>query len=524
MTNLRSLSELFRAARKLAAVCAFATVMATAAAGQTNTFPNSGNAGIGTTSPVDALQIVKDNGGLTLDTATSGTIVPVFRFSTTGTGRASIQYRPDLPGLAFQTGGIAYPAQNRMVLTDSGNVGIGTATPGGTLSVVGTSAAVEAHILNNSATGYQALRFGVDSASPTGAVLGHFNGSFSTSGAYIANGSYLAGYGPGGLTLGTEHASGAVNFFTGGSAAANQRMIITSSGNVGIGTATPKTKLDIKQSEDTFVGGLHIRRATTNDTWALATGSDNSLYMGYATNASGADAGSDFTVYPLVLTGGGNVGIGTAGPGYKLDVQGGQINSSGGLCIAGDCKTSWSQVGGGGSSQWTGTSSIYYNGGNVGIGTTTPSDPLQIDGPAGWALRLRYPGNGVYLRMSANQVSAYNSSGVGSDLFLNVDGGKVGIGTTTPASTLQIGAQTAGATGTPVTLSLGGSFSNSAGNNFKIRLYDDATPANTYGIGVSWASMDFGVGSTAGYNWYSGGTHRMTLNGSGNAYIAAPIG
>jgi hypothetical protein len=100
------------------------------ASAQTNTFPTSGNAGIGTTSPGDALQIVKDNGGLTLDTATSGTIVPVFRFSTTGTGRASIQYRPDLPGLAFQAGGIAYPAQSRMVLTDAGHVGIGTTTPG----------------------------------------------------------------------------------------------------------------------------------------------------------------------------------------------------------------------------------------------------------------------------------------------------------------------------------------------------------------------------------------------------------
>ena len=40
----------------------------------------------------------------------------------------------------------------------------------------------------------------------------------------------------------------------------------------------------------------------------------------------------------------GNVGIGTPGPNYKLDVQNGQINVSGGLCIADACKTSWDTI------------------------------------------------------------------------------------------------------------------------------------------------------------------------------------
>lgn len=51
----------------------------------------------------------------------------------------------------------------------------------------------------------------------------------------------------------------------------------------------------------------------------------------------------------------GRVGIGTTNPGYILDVQNGQMNASGGLCIAGDCKIAWSQVGGSGATYYVTT-------------------------------------------------------------------------------------------------------------------------------------------------------------------------
>jgi hypothetical protein len=81
----------------------------------------------------------------------------------------------------------------------------------------------------------------------------------------------------------------------------------------------------------------------------------------------------------LTINNSGNVGLGNTSPAYKLDVSG-AVNSTGGLCIAGDCKTAWSQVGG---SQWTtaGTS-VYYNTGNVGIGTSSPSQKLEVNGSA----------------------------------------------------------------------------------------------------------------------------------------------
>ena len=105
---------------------------------------------------------------------------------------------------------------------------------------------------------------------------------------------------------------------------------IAANGNVGLGTASPRTRLDLKESEDSFVGGLHLRRSTTNDTWALATASDNSLYFGYATDASLADANADFAIFPLVLTNANRVGIGTAAPTDLLSVNGTASKPGGG--------------------------------------------------------------------------------------------------------------------------------------------------------------------------------------------------
>ena len=105
---------------------------------------------------------------------------------------------------------------------------------------------------------------------------------------------------------------------------------ISADGDVGVGTASPKAKLDIKQSADSFIGGLHLRRATTNDTWALATGTDNNLYIAYANSASLADTAADFTIFPLVLTTNNRVGIGTAAPDQALSVQGDASKSAGG--------------------------------------------------------------------------------------------------------------------------------------------------------------------------------------------------
>lgn len=105
---------------------------------------------------------------------------------------------------------------------------------------------------------------------------------------------------------------------------------IAANGNVGIGTTSPRSRLDLKQLEDTFIGSLHLRRSTTNDTWAVATGTDNNLYFGYANDASLADSTADFTVVPVIVTTTGRVGINTLAPDQRLSVNGDASKVGGG--------------------------------------------------------------------------------------------------------------------------------------------------------------------------------------------------
>src|SRR6185503_1626513 len=88
----------------------------------------------------------------------------------------------------------------------------------------------------------------------------------------------------GGFTAQTwDIAGNEANFFvrdvTGGSrlplrirpGAPTSSVDIAASGNVGVGTASPRARVDLKQIEDSFIGGLHLRRLATDDTWAVVT-------------------------------------------------------------------------------------------------------------------------------------------------------------------------------------------------------------------------------------------------------------
>ena len=89
----------------------------------------------------------------------------------------------------------------------------------------------------------------------------------------------------------------------------------------------------------------------------------------------------------------GNVGIGTSSPAYPLDITG-NMNVTGGLRANGSTGSSgqvltssgggvmsWSTITSSGLSPWTTSgSNVYISSGNVGIGTTTPAYPLDVNG------------------------------------------------------------------------------------------------------------------------------------------------
>ena len=214
----------------------------------------------------------------------------------------------------------------------------------------------------------------------------------------------------------------------------------TNTGNVGIGTSTPSEKLEVNGTVKS--GGLTITGAPSEPSYV------NALFLGMNGTTATIDAVNQMVDFrDLVITdktlhvrswnGGGfvtglfqnnagNVGIRTTTPLYSLDVNGGTngFRAKAASTSSSDTIATFENS--------SGIQAIIRANGNVGIGTTTPSDLMQVDTAAGWGLRIRYTGDGQYLRFSSNQISSFTSAGAGRDLYLNTAGGSVGIGTITP--------------------------------------------------------------------------------------------
>jgi len=134
------------------------------------------------------------------------------------------------------------------------------------------------------------------------------------------------------------------------------KLIVTSLGNVGIGTAVPSERLHV-------IGNILADGIICDINGCIAGGAGSSGWTDDGTNVR-------------LTTSTDNVGIGTLTPAGKLDVDGK-------ICIKGDCINNWAEVKSGiGKSGWVDDGLVVRltkSTDRVGIGTTTPRGILDVD-------------------------------------------------------------------------------------------------------------------------------------------------
>ncbi|MFY9618745.1 MAG: hypothetical protein WAM70_14100 [Pyrinomonadaceae bacterium] len=460
---------------------------------------NSGKVGVGTSAPVNLLDVGSAAIGTMLGNAivvssTTGPSSMAVGQSVTARGRLKWNFSGTEANAYLSLGVSA--GTNPLILQDAGgNVGIGTMSPGARLYVAGGGYGSVGGA-NQSAYAFGAQSIAADAsiysygaicagnqhgncASSGGVVIGINNTAAATNipntGNTIFNNGGSVGIGltapaykldvngeinATGLRInGTPISSG------GGSQWSGTGPIYYNTANVGIGTSNPGAKLHVSAGDSSFA------LFGPNPTWggSLAVGSGNAFITPVSGRAQvlssngnlHLDGGSGQAVYlswlntsNTIINGqGGNVGVGTPTPGYRLDVNG-EINATG-IRINGTPIS--------GSGQWTGTSSIYYNGGNVGIGTTSPSTKLELAPNSAIKLGNAYfSSGGDYVHLSNNEwyngtswtanapgaliqisgqdVNFYRHDAAGSHTHsMNINSaGNVGIGTATPLYSLDV--------------------------------------------------------------------------------------
>jgi hypothetical protein len=255
----------------------------------------------------------------------------------------------------------------------SGLVGIGTTSPSADLTVSADSDGLISQFIAD------------DGSDAAGVYVYGFTDDYATT--YMRDMMMLyTPSGTEGIQLSTQDASGIIRFSTGGgwNTEANERMRIDSSGNVGIGTSSPTTTLEVTKDQTTMGDDIPLVNISTTGTPTAAKGAILHLHTTRGTGTDDTDlfkvsgsTGDWFTVRNS-----GKVGIGTTSPGgallnvtgwvdvQRITINGTDINATGG-------------GGGGGANGWVDDGSVVRldtSTDKVGINTTSPNQQLTVVG------------------------------------------------------------------------------------------------------------------------------------------------
>ena len=369
----------------------------------------------------------------------------------------------------------------------NGNVGIGTSTPTRTLSIANNGGMSQIYMRTNNST-YGTYLVSGNSGSYWGAngdpTIGGGARDSSTLPIWYM-GFSLYGLGSPSNPMGDFYRVARVNP---GSSTSDTLFLVSGSGNVGIGTTTPKSNMElvghmgsggsrnlrVTFSTPSYPDGGQLKGTEFSALTNLRSdlNSDDPLNMGSNWTAMYAKAGSVAGNYAGMFNG---------------DVSIFNDAGSAKLCLNGDCRTAWpaSSTGSGsgsGVSFWSSstvnTNDIYNNNsGNVGIGTNAPTSPLTVSSSSpqialinpGSTMKMHLIGGvgagGVGYNYTYNAANKLDDQGYyGLDLLLDATGkefdfmgfspgaspvksnlmtieadtGNIGIGTTSPNSSLHV--------------------------------------------------------------------------------------